>query len=787
MLKRMMAILVGLALSAMPAALAEDPYRRVPDERRWEPVPDAVYLQESGQQIALDQPLLSVAVFDGDVYASTGTGVYTLDANRLHRIPDSPEGIHRMRVLNGVLWGVSSNGLYRYSQGDLVKLSGDPFVDVCVVRGVVYAATRDHVYRYVDGTLENIEPSIGFRSTNTTMHREDGSHITVQREDGTEVRWRPERIGPVARIASYSNTLYVMGPNELALLDDDTVDTRVAEWGLPPSRNFRDMLSCGNRLLIATDKGVAVLRGMALTTMDGKAGLPYEDVTCLAEGFAKDLWLGTTWGAVRKVSDSEFHYFAGQRWLPHNSVNDIAVGDSAVYIATDGGLGVIRYEPYTLQKKAAYYERRIEEWGHKRMGFTHLIHKTGNDEWIREISDNDGGFTAHYLVAMMFKYAVTGDEQAWKEAVNTFKAIVWLEEITPISGFPARAIWSVHGDAGKKSEGGSGGLPARWVPTPDGNFEWKGDTSSDEVGAHYYAMAVFYQLAPDGPEKERAKEHIDRITRHIVENGWKLRDMGGDLTRWGRWDPEYLQRPYGMYARGLNGMEAQAYAHTALGMIGGDYYRNAVQQLLNWRYHEHSVRQKITFPPDYITTWDDRLAFMSYYALVKYAEQDWLRALYLRSIERSWEIKRIEKHPWFNFLYGAITGNECEAEQAVRFLREWPLDMISYSYQNSHRADLHPEPGYVPYAVGPRTNSPKQISPRESEPKKLDGTELTLDGGSDGRRSITPNAWLESYWMGRYYGFIEAPDTDDPALLSIEDRPLEQRGAAPYAGPPRPF
>lgn len=772
---------------ASVASWAADSYLRGPENRDWTPVPDDVYLQETGQQVATDRPVLTAAYFEGTLYASLGDGVYELSGDRLRYIDGSPEGIHRLRVLNGALWGMSKNGLYRYAWGDLEKLSDEAFMDICVVMGTIYAATRNDVYRYEGGALVNVEPEIGFRSTNISLHLEDGTHVTVVGEDGTMVRWRPERIGPVSRIASYSDTLYVMQPNRLILLDNETIDPRVAEWGMPPSDTFRDMLSLGNRLLIATNKGVAVLRGMALTTLDGEAGLPYEDTTCLAKGFDNDLWIGTTWGAARKVSRDEFHYFAGRRWLPDDRVNDIAVSEDTVYVATDGGLGIIRYEPYTLRKKAAYYERRLEEWGHKRMGFTHLVHKTGDGEWIREITDNDGGFTAHYLIAMIFKYAVTGDEQAWEEAVNTLNAIVWLEEITPIPGFPARSIWSIHGDAGTQSDAGSGGMPARWVRSECGNFEWKGDTSSDEIGAHYYAMAIFCQLAPDGPERERAREHVDRLSRHIIENGWKLRDMGGELTRWGRWDPEYLQRPYGMYARGLNGMEAQAYAHTALGLIGGDYYRDAIQQLLDWRYHEHTVRQKITFPPDYITTWDDRLAFMSYYPLVKYAEQDWLRALYLRSLERSWEIKRIEKHPWFNFLYGAITGNECEAEEGVQYLREWPLDMISYSYQNSHRADLYPEPGYVPYAVGPRTNSPKQISPRESEPKKLDATDLSLDGGAGGRRSITPNTWLETYWMGRYFGFIEAPDTDDPALLTIEDRPLQRRGAAPYEGPPRPF
>lgn len=780
-LSAMLVLFVGSITSA-------DPYMRGPEERLWEPVRDEVYLQEIGLQIPTERPALAAAVYENVAYVSLGDGVYEVVEDRLRLIPGSPTNIHRMLVLNGALWGLSENGLYRYRGGILETISDAAFVDACVVRGVVHVATRNDVYQFLNGELINIEPEVGYRSTNITVHDEGGQHILIESEDGEKARWRPERIGPVARIAEHSETLYVMRPNELVLLDHETVDPRVIEWGLPPSYRFRDMLSLGNRLLIATDRGVAVIRGMALTVLDGESGLPYEDVVCLTEGFDRDLWIGTTWGAARQVRSNEFHYFAGERWLPDNKVNDIAVGDHAVYIATDGGLGIIRYEPYTLQKKAAYYERRLEEWGHKRMGFTHLIHKDSENEWIREITDNDGGFTAHYLVAMIYKYAATGDEQAWEEAVNTLNAMVWLEEITPIYGFPARSIWSIQGDAGQQSTSGSGGRPARWVRSECGDFEWKGDTSSDEVGAHFYAMAVFYELAPDGPEKDRAREHVERLTRHIVENGWKLRDMGGELTRWGRWDPEYLQRPYGMYARGLNGMEAQAYVHTALGMVGDDYYRDALQQLLDWRYHDHTVRQKITFPPDYITTWDDRLAFMSYYPLVKYAEKDWLRALYLRSLERSWEIKRIEKHPWYNFLYGIISGNECEAEEGVQFLREWPLDLISYTYRNSHRADLHSEPGYTPYAVGPRTDSPKRISPRESEPKKLDATELRLDGGSGGRRSITPNTWLETYWKGRYYGLITPPMSDDPALIDIEDRrPPRNLGAAPYDGPPRPF
>ena len=769
-------ILVLLTILTAFCAVADDPYLRGPEQRQWQPVADTVFLQEVGSQVKTDDPILSVAFFDGTLYAATKKGVFELANDTLELIVEAPMGIERLRVLDGALWGIGKTGLYRFDGYSLESVSEEAFVDVCFLNGIVHAATTSNVYRYEDGKLTTLEPEDGFKSTNSTYIMEDGTQILPS----------PERLGPITRIAAYSGTLYCLRPNGVVLLNGDKVDPCIADWGQLPSREMRDMLSMGSRLYIGTPVGAAVLRGMALTTLDGKAGLPYEDITCMAEGFGGDVWFGTSWGAIRNT-DNKFHYFAGQRWLPNEKVNDIAANDDTVYIATDGGIGIIHYEPYTLLKKAVHYERYIEEWGFKRLGFTQKI--WWNDEknaWVREVTDNDGGYSVHYMVAMMYKYAVTGDEHALEEAVNTFKSLIWLEEITPIDGFPARSIWSI-GDIDKKSEHGSGGLPARWTPTPDGNFFWKGDTSSDEIGAHYYAMAIFCALAPDGPEKERAKVHVDRMSRHIIENGFKLRDMNGQMTRWGRWDPEYLFRPYGMYARGLNGLEIQAYVNAAIGLLDDDYFRNALQQLVDMGYPEYTVRQKLTFPPDYITPWDDRLAFLSYYTSLRFVESDQLRSIYLRSLERSWEVKRIEKHPWFNFLYGAITGNDCEVEQSTGFLREWPLDTIKYSYHNSQRTDLYPEPGYTPYCIGLDTPSPKGISPRESCPQKLDSTLLDLDGGNGGRSAICPNAWLESYWMGRYFGMIEAPTTDDPKLIAIEDRPLRQLGAAPYDGPPRPF
>ena len=746
-------------------------YTNTTSRRLWKPVADEPYLQEIGEKIVTDKPTTAIAVYQESVHVVVGGILKVLREGVLKDAPGAPAGIKRLRSLGGALWAAAENGTYRFTGNAWVRVDEKPFVDFCFHLGQVHGATREDIFRFESGKFVNIKPAGGYLENDTT----------VIMEDGTQVLTDPVEIAPVERIASYSGTLYLLRHGGLALLEGKTFVENPVDWGMMPSRVTRDMLALGSRLFVATDREVAVLRGMALTTLRGSDGLPYEDTTCLAEGFDGDLWIGTTRGAIRKTGDA-YHYFGAQRWLPGDYVRDIAVSGNAVYLATDGGIGIIRYEPYTLAKKAAHFERELEDWNFKRLGFVHKLYWSGDqDGWLREISDNDGGHTAHYLAAMTFKYAATGDEKARAEAVEAFKAMAWLDDITPKPGFIARSIWSVKSDKGQRSRHGSGGLPAKWYPTEDGLWIWKGDTSSDEVNGHMYSVSLFHDLAAKGAEKERAAKHIANIASHIMDNGWVLRDMDGKPTRWGRWDPEYLQRPYGIESRGLNGMEAQTYVQTAHALTGDAKYQAGLEQLLKWRYHTYTVRQKLTFPPDSVVPWDDELAFRCYHPLLRYAKDPELRSIYLRSLERHWEVMRMQQVPFFNFIYGALTGNDCEAPQAAQHLREWSLDLVSHSYHNSHRSDLASRPGYVPYMGGTRA-----ISPRETGPEWGSRSALEYDGGGGGRGVTPPIGWLEDYWMGRYYGFIEPPRTQDEKLTTVQPRAKKPRGAAPYAGPPRP-
>ena len=742
-----------------------------PPHRLWQPVADDVYLQEVSVKVATESPVQSVASLSETCYAVMDGLIYQLSGTTLEAMTSSPQDVQRLLALDNNLWALTPSGLHQLNKNTWKKMDDRHYVDMCKHLGQLHAATREDVYKWENNQFVSIKPEGGYLS----------SDITVVMADGSQVLADPVRFGPIDRIQSYSGTLYALRPGKVVLFDGRIVNEYVTDWGALPSRHTTDLLAFGSRLFVSTDRGLGVLRGAAMTTLRGTDGLPYEDATCLAKGFDKDVWIGTTQGAIRML-ENDWHFFGAQLWLPGNHVYDIAVENKTVYIATDKGLGIIEYQPYTLRKKADYYENHINSWGHKRLGFIHTLYWGGEENgWIREISDNDGGHTAPYLAAMSFKYAVTGDETARKEAVDAFKAMVWLDKITPKDGFIARAIWSTTGDKDKMARHGSGGLPAKWYPTDDGKWYWKGDTSSDEVDAHFYSVSIFHDLVAQGAEKELAAQHITRLSSHIMDNGWVMRDMNGQPTRWGHWDPEYVQRPYGYYARGLNSLEAQTFMRAAYAVSQNNKFEKGYQQLLDWGYHNYSVRAKIAFPPEDIAPWDDNLAYRCYYTILRYTTDPMMRSIYLRSLERTWEMKRLEHVAWYSIAYGAITGNDCELDKAVKHLREWVLDCVNFSYRNSHRSDLFPEPGYVPYVGGTRG-----MSPRETSVKRGSRNALPYDGGANGRSVTDPSGFLRDYWMARYHGMIEAPTVTDKELISVPKSKVGEFGAKPYDGPGRP-
>src|SRR6185369_17723239 len=108
------------------------------------------------------------------------------------------------------------------------------------------------------------------------------------------------------------------------------------------------------------------------------------------------------------------------------------------WIETAKGLSRIEDRPMTLEEKSRAFVDRIQA-RHNRWGLTATsnLRVAGDLTTNQPVStDNDGLWTAMYVAAECFRYKVTGSPEAREFARQGMQAILRLEAITGIPGFP---------------------------------------------------------------------------------------------------------------------------------------------------------------------------------------------------------------------------------------------------------------------------------------------------------------------------------------------------------------
>jgi hypothetical protein len=448
-------------------------------------------------------------------------------------------------------------------------------------------------------------------------------------------------------------------------------------------------------------------------------------------------------------SSEVFEYLAGRRWLLDDNVTGIGFerGGRAfdvIWMETPKGYSRIEYRLMTLADKAKHFARRVRA-RHVRHGFVadSRLRVPGDLSTNQTVStDNDGLWTAIYIAAEAFRYKVTGETEARDFARQSLQALMRLEAITGIPGFPARSFIKI-GEDEQPSDG-------EWHTTSDGQWRWKGDTSSDEIVGHYFAYAVYYDLVADENEKAQIRAVVDRLTSHIVDNGYQLIDTDGKRTRWGWWGPEAIWEDPD--ETGLRALHILSHLRVAHHITGNQKYRAAYDDLISkHRYHLLTRNQKINIPGR-VNHSDDELAFLSYYPLLVYEKDAQLLDVYRQSLERSWQVERPERNPLWNFIYAVGTGSkEFDVENSVRTLREIPMDLITWTVKNSDRLDVTLDPMSDRFK---RAQSLVVLPYDELPVMKWNGNPYRLDGGDGGRGEDDGAYFLLPYWMGRYHKLI---------------------------------
>jgi hypothetical protein len=460
------------------------------------------------------------------------------------------------------------------------------------------------------------------------------------------------------------------------------------------------------------------------------------------------VWYGTPHGVTRVDPHAPprdcNQYFAGKRYLPDDDVRQLAADQAAgMWVRAKTGVSHIELRTMTLAAKAALFEERLHA-RHDRHGLV----SPSNLQVPGDVStnqtrddDNDGLWTSMYAAAECFRYAATHSPEALANATRSTEAVLFLEEVAGKRGFPARS-YIRKGES--MPEGGE------WHWTPDGQYYWKGDTSSDEIVGHFFLYGVATDLLPDRALKKHIAETAARIMDHIIDHGYYLIGVNGKPTTWGRWSQTYFQQEPGDSA--LNSMELLSFLKTAAHITGNirymKEYRKAAMDLgyarLATRYKE--LREEINYS-------DEELAMLSFYSLFRHETDAALLEDYYRlALNGWWDNIAREENPLWDCIYAIAQPNApVDMASAVRTLYRMPVDTIEWTVTNSNRKEVIMDGAVDRFQ---RRQAITLLPPDERPVMKWNANPFDIDGGSDGRGEDDGAAFLLPYWMGRYHGFL---------------------------------
>jgi hypothetical protein len=488
--------------------------------------------------------------------------------------------------------------------------------------------------------------------------------------------------------------------------------------------------------------------------------MPWTNLTTISQ-IDGTLWFGSTWGAMQLRKDGKFNYYASKRWIPSDTVISIAKGpENSVLVLTTKGLGQIYFKEMTLYEKALFFEKQVRD-RHIRLGFNATVSNMKDGDMTTgsmEDSDNDGLWTTMYLAGETFRYAVTKSPYALENVRESLDAIERLYTINPIPGFPSRSFER----RGYKYD------DKAWRRADDPEWDWKSTTSSDEAIGHIFALGAIAELIHVPEIRNKAILLIDTLMSTIVKHDFYMIDWDGKPTKWGRWNPDYVNaRPENVGDRKITSSNIIAMLQTAYHFTKKEKYKKAAFYLLNENgFLKNLMRPMAKIGPapddadelskDLSEGWnhsDDEMYFCGYWGLYRYALNDTLKADFKKAIIDHWKIERPEKEGLWNIMT-ALTGTEnFDLKEAIWYLQKYPLDLINWTEKNSQRKDIE--------LISPnfRGQTTKEVLPPDELPiNRHNANRFELDGGDGGSSEYSAgDIWLLPYWMGRYLKVISAP------------------------------
>ena len=584
---------------------------------------------------------------------------------------------------------------------------------------------------------------------------------TLQLLKNSQKLWEGALPGEAVKEIKYdsnTNLFWILGKSSVSTFSPDKNELfKVLEGS-----NLTCIAPASGRVIVGTSDGYFEIDTKTKKqTGEVHHKMPWTDLTSVNEIDGK-IWFGSTLGAMMLREDGKFNYYDSERWIPSDTIVTIAKGpENSVLILTTKGVAKINFSAMTLYDKAMFYEKQVRE-RHLRVGFNATISGMTNGDFTTgslENSDNDGLWTSMYLAGETFRYAVTKSEDALQNVRESLDAMERLYTINPLhNGFPSRSF--ERAGYNKTSE--------PWRPTEDPEWDWKSTTSSDEAIGHIFAFGAIAELVAEPELKNKAIMLIDTLMSHIVKNDFYMIDWNGKPTRWGKWNPDYVNaRPKMVGDRKINSSNIIAMLQTAWHFTKKKKYKDAAFYLMTKHgYLENLIKpmKEITHAPaeaDLLSRelsdgWnhsDDEMYYCGYWGLYRYALNDTLKAKYKAAIIDHWEIERPEKEGLWNIMTAIAGTKNIDLKEAVWYLQEYPLDLIDWSIDADQRKDIEKiEPNFR------KQTTREVLPPDELRISRHNGNRFDMRERGGGRAEYSAgDIWLLPYWIGRYLDVISAP------------------------------
>jgi hypothetical protein len=728
------------------------------------PIPDTPFPQETHQPLprhadaaANDVRAVTITA-DGRTWIATPVGLFTLEPDGgSWRSPPSSIGAGPVFCLvpDGVQLYVGAwNGLHRGDHHGLRRVAG--------IEGPVSAAA--------------LVPGGGAGGAAGAVAL--GPDGCWQLDGAGRVRPQSWRVSRAVRRARFDTAgdLWVATGMGLFRLVNDAPQTFQGPHTLLSS-DVRDLAVAADGTLWAGGLGgvASYRRGRLRSVLDREDGLPWAEVLCVAHT-GSELWVGTRRGVAR-YDGRRWSLRHSRRWLLDDEVRDIHLtagprGEVTARLATAGGVSVIHRRPLTLAAKADHYHSACEARHVRPPGIVEKcrLREPGDlATWEPEDDDNDGGYTALYLAMQSFRFAATRNPEARAQAQRAFDALEFLQRVTETPGFVARTVipsdWTRMHDpnesptepewaARRVEDPRSKRVPDRWRRSRDGRWLWKGDTSSDEITAHFFGYYYFHELAADTAGRARIRDQVCRIVDHLIAHGFTLVDLDGRPTRWGVWSPHALQHdPDWANESGINAVEILSYLKLAGHVSGDPKYEHHYRALLEAQGYDRLVLLAKNLNPAGRTHIDDELLAFAWPPLLLLERDPARQRLFRRALDQWQQAVRQDRSPFFAFLHAALTGRKPGLEIVVHELRDQPLDLVRWDVDNRWREDVRlvrvPELEHV--------QTDRLLPPSERGVPRTDENPWRAAQGDGGRTESDGVFWLLPYWMGRHFGFLSGP------------------------------